>query len=352
MYVLLPLKITFCLVLPTSRAILHVFFQISDTYGAIPLHYACRFLGNDSMIGLFLNFPQLFNYEMHDKKKSIDIMIEYNDPKIIKHFFDRTNMITLEDIAALSPENKVVSLLKQQYEQAMNHDHSRLYFACRQLHSSKTVSHLINPHSIMYLDKQTGLSPLMVAVQHRQLECIKELLNNKYFIQEAFNLVSNISLGTVLHICAKVHHKEITKILFNSRFMSNTLAITADVLGNTSLHICAQVGNVYMTQLLLDYITGHNLSTQSIVTSSLIKKNKDKLTPLYVAIQAGHLDVVNNILKYADASVINMCDDQQRTGLHIAAAKGEKKINTRTVCVQYRLEYDIFHQNPFFFFCI
>jgi ankyrin repeat protein len=329
----------FCLAIPTSSSILNVFFQIPDIYGAIPLHYACRFLENDDMIGFFLNFPQLFNHETHDKKKPIDIMIEYNDPDVIKHFFDLRHIE--EEVVALSPENKVLSLLKQQYEESINHDHGRLSFACRQLHGLKTVSHLINPYSIMHCDKQTGLTPLMVAVQHRQLECIKELLNNKYFTQEAFELVSNVSFGTVLHICPKVHHKEITKALFNSRFMSNTLAITADVLGDTPLHTCAQVGNVYMTRILLGYIIGHN---SSVMTSSysptrapanygsairhthaaLTKKNKEKLTPLHVAIQAGHLDVINEMLEYAHASVINMCDDQQRTSLHMAAAKGKE----------------------------
>lgn len=274
-------------------------------------------------------------------------MIEYNDVDIIQHFFD------LRHHREIDPENKVLSLLKQQYEQAINHDPSRLSSACHQLHSFKTIVHLINPHSVIYRDEQSGLSPLMIAVQHRQLRCITELLNNKYFTQEAFDLVSSVSFCTVLHICAKIHHKEIAKVLFNSRFMSNTLAIAANVLGDTPLHTCAQVGNVYMTQLLLGCFTGHNLS---MITSNdfklprplkminhntarqmqlepsviqhahglLIKQNKEKLTPLHVAIQAGHLNVINEMLKYADASVVNMCDDQQRTSLHMAAAKGKK----------------------------
>ncbi|CAF1136805.1 unnamed protein product [Adineta steineri] len=305
---------------------------IPDIYGAIPLHYACRCLENNNVIDLFLNFSQLFNRETHDKKKPIDIMIEYNDPDVIKHFFD------------LRPENKVLSMLKQQYNEAINYDPSRLSLACRQLHGLKTISHLINPHSIMYCDKQTGLSPLMVAVQYRQLKCVNELLNNKYFTQEAFELVGDVSFCTVLHVCTKVYHKEITKALFNSRFMSNTLATTADVLGNTPLHTCAQVGNVYMTQVLLGYITGHNSSSyspkffkmsnhnadkrmqpESTIRHAhvlLTKKNKEKLTPLHVATQAGQLDVINEMLRYANASMINMCDDQQRTSLHMAAAKG------------------------------
>jgi ankyrin repeat protein len=91
----------------------------------------------------------------------------------------------------------------------------------------------------MHLDEQTGLSPIMIAVQHHQLECAKELLYNRYFTQKVFDLVSNVSFCTLLHICANVQHKEITKLLFNSHFMSNTLAITADELGDTPLHTCA-----------------------------------------------------------------------------------------------------------------
>jgi ankyrin repeat protein len=146
--------------------------------------------------------------------------------------------------------------------------------------------------------------------------------------------------------------------------MSNTLLVTADMLGDTPLHICAQVGNVYMTQLLLGYIIDHSSPVTTFSQSPvlltminrdanrrvppepsvtrvnkvishyrsasrhahamLIKRNKGKLTSLHVAIQAGNLDVVNEMLKYADPSVINMCDDQQRTSLHMAAAKGKK----------------------------
>jgi hypothetical protein len=53
---------------------------------------------------------------------------------------------------------------------------------------------------------------------------------------------------------------------------------------------------------------------------------------MYVAIQAGNLDVINEMLKYADTSVINMCDDQQRTSLHMASAEGKtKELRTRTL---------------------
>lgn len=332
-------------------------------YGAIPLHYACRFLQNDKMIGLFLNFPELFNYTTHDNKKAIDIAIEYNDPDVIKHFFDRRRIE--EEVSACSAERKLISLLEKQYDEAISLDQSVLFFACQHLHGHKTISHLINPKSIMYRDKQTGLSPLMIAVQHRQLQSVKDLLNNIYFTKEAFELVSNASLRTVLHICAKVQYKEITTALFESRFMSNTLTLAVDALGDTPLHVCAQVGNVSMAQLLLRYVTDHNLfmttlsnspryltmtnrdsnrrflpeaslnKTNTVTTDDrtkasrqshlmLVKRNKGKLTPLHVAIQAGYLDVVNEMLRYADRSLLNVCDDQQRTSLHMAAAKGKK----------------------------
>ena len=241
------------------------------------------------MIGLFLNFPELFNCKTHDKKKPIDIAIEYNDPEVIKHFFDQrhirdaddtTDVLIVEEATACSSKNKLVSLLEEQYVEAINLDHSILYFACHQLHGQKTISHLINPNSITYRDKQTGLSPLMVAVQHRQLQRVKELLSHKYFTQEAFELVSNTSLRTILHICAKVHHREIMKVLFESRFVSNTLTLAADVLGDTPLHVCAQAGNVHMTQLLLGYTTNHSsfISTfsKSPTAQTMLKRDVNR----------------------------------------------------------------------------
>lgn len=307
----------------------------------------------------------------------MDVAIEYNDPEVIKDFLDgkyvrdinaKLDEITLDDTVISSSENKVLSLLKQQYDEVMNHDHSLLYFACRQLHGHQTISHLINPNSIIYQDKQIGLSPLMVAVQCRQVHCVQELLSNKHFTQEAFNLVNHLTFRTVLHICAKVQNVEITNALFCSRFMTKTLAVATDTLDNTPLHICAQVGNIYMTQMLLGYITNHNLilsslsksqnfhpkinpdynhrlltvssidSTNSTINDTsysdlehrythdmLTKTNKDNLTPLHLAVQAGKLDVLNEMLKYADSFVINRCDDQQRNSLHMAAIKGTNR---------------------------
>lgn len=327
------------------------------------------------MVGLFLNFPRLFDCETNDKKKPIDIAMEYNDLEVIEQFFDlrhirdaedRAEVITLEKLDAHSSESNTLPLLKEQYKELVHHDPSALYSACRQLHGHKIVSHLINPNSIMYRDKHTGLTPLMVAVQHRQLQTVKELLNSKNFTQEAFELATNVSFRTVLHICTKVHNKEITKALFDSHYMSNTLLVAADMLGDTPLHSCAQVGNLYMAQRLLSYIIDNNspvrifsdspmplttinydanrrVSPEPFVVkvnkgashygsanrythTMLIKRNKGKLTPLHVAIQAGNLDIINEMLKYADPSVINMCDDQQSTSLHMAAAKGKNDL--------------------------
>jgi ankyrin repeat protein len=214
----------------------------------------------------------------------------------------------------------------------------------------------------MHQDKQSGFSPLMVAVQHRQLKFIKELLGHNDFTSEAFELTSFISLSTVLHICAKVNQNDITEAIFDCPYMSISLAVTADIHGDTPLHICAQVGNVYMTQRLLDYMSQtispvvpishqpthrtmtdldsngrvpskpsdqRTLNTSSPSTSlnhhvnkMLTKKNKSKLTPLHVAIHYGKVDVIKEMFRFVQLSMINERDDQWRTSLHMAAEKG------------------------------
>ena len=217
----------------------------------------------------------------------------------------------------------------------------------------------------MYQDKQTGFSPLMVAAQHRQVECVKQLLSHPACTQEAVHLVSSVTLRTVYHICAEVKQDEMTKELCQPRYLSSLLVMAPDIQGDTPLHICAQVGNAYMAKLLLDYIennfssrevtphttttTAHrsmtNLDVNGLVPSkpsrskihttnqqtrateyvhrTLMKKNKNKYTPLHVAISYGNLNVIEKMLQYSHPSVINAFDDQMRTSLHMAAEKGE-----------------------------
>lgn len=326
------------------------------------------------MIGLFFDSPDLFNYKTKDNKRPIDVAAEYGNSDFIKLFFEAQNFKHIDDTTTIAvllnaavrhSGSEVLSFLKGQYENMLHEHPNALHMACHELHGHKMVSHLINSKSILYQDKQIGFSPLMVAVQHRQLSCVKELLQNKYFTQDAFELVSDISLRTVLHVCAEIKQMEITKALFDSRFMSSSLAIAADISGDTPLHICARINNVYMTERLLGYIsqrsspvmtfsdsstsrtmtnldangrvppkpsvsksghtTSHHGSVSGHVHAILMKRNKSKLSPLHVAIQTGNLHIIQEILKFAHQSLINGYDDQQRTCLHMAAEKGRKK---------------------------
>jgi ankyrin repeat protein len=327
---------------------------------------------------LFLNERKLFECETRDKKRPIDTAAEYGNLDIIKHLFEieqfrmingkdeKKGITVLINAAVCHRESEVLSFLKRQHEHLLHRRLNTLHFACRQLHGHKMVSHLINKGSIMYQDKQTGCSPLMVAIQHHQIECVKELLSHKDCTQEAIDLVSSVNLRTVFHICAEVNEKGITKVLCQSRYMTNLMVLGADISGDTPLHICAKVGNVYMTKILIHYIKNistlkeiisptptsrnmKNLDANSQVTSKLSsdkktttnkqifasghvyamlnKRNKNNHTPLHVAIYNGNLNVIKEILNHSHPSVVNACDDQKRTSLHMAAEKGEKVIN-------------------------
>ena len=227
------------------------------------------------------------------------------------------------------------------------------------------VSHLINEKSIMYQDTKTGSSPLMVAIQHRQLECVKQLLFHKACTEHVIQLVNPISLRTVFHICAQVNQDEITNELCQPKYLSTLLVFANDLQGDTPLHICAKVGNTYMAKRLLDYIkttspstsievTSHTTTTtyrsmsnldangrvptkspptkihvttqespmMTNIVSMLSERNKSKYTPLHVAIYYGNFNVIQEILLYSTLNIINACDDQNRTSLHMAAEKG------------------------------
>jgi ankyrin repeat protein len=326
---------------------------------------------------LFLNDNRLFDYETIDKKRPIDIAAEYGNLDILKHLFDlkefrkideKKSTAALINAAVSHRESEVLYFLKRQHQHLLHRHLNTLHFACRQLHGHKMVSHLIDEKTIMYQDKKTGSSSLMVAVQHRQTECVKQLLSHEACTQEAIQLVSSVTLRTVFHICAEVNHDEITTELCKPPYLSSLLVRAADLQGDTPLHICAKVGNACMSKLLLDYIknnssssevtlhstthrsitnldgnsrvpskpatskmhtTNHQTSTIGHIQKMLIKKNKKKYTPLHEAIYNGNLNVIQEMLHYSDLSVINAYDDQKRTSLHMAAEKGEKVINHR-----------------------
>lgn len=319
--------------------------------------------------------PALFDNITIDKKRPIDTAAEYGNLDILKHLFDnhdfnkieqKDSAVALINAAVRHHENKVLSFLKQQHKHIAHHHLHTLHFACRQLHGYKMVSHLIDEKSIRYQDKQTGSSPLMVAVQHRQTECVKELLSHKACTPEIIHLVSCITLRTVFHICAEINQKEITEQLCQPQYLSNLSILAVDIQGDTPLHICAKVDNSYMSKLLLDYSKNNSSTTRVIphstttteyrsmtnldangrtpskspsrkmpnnngqvfktglVSKMLMKKNKNKNTPLHVAIYNGNVKVIQEILRHSDTTLINAYDDQKRTSLHMAAEKGKQ----------------------------
>jgi ankyrin repeat protein len=331
----------------------------------------------------------LFECKTKDKKKPIDIAAEYGNIDIFQYLFDmhefqkinsKESTATLINAAVSHRENEVLSFLKEQYNHLLHRHLNTLHFACRQLHGHKMISHLIDEKSIMYQDKKTGSSPLMVAVQHRQLECVTELLkSNVASKEEAIHLVSPITLRNVFHICAEVNREDITSALCQSQpcYLSTLLVLAADLQGDTPLHICAKVGNTHMTKILLDYIENNSssiyteviphsatrrtmtnldangrvpskptptkmhttntrqTSNMSLLDTMLLKKNKNKYIPLHVAIYYGNFDVIETIFFHLKSfshlnlleTIIKARDDQKRTSLHMAAEKGEEVIN-------------------------
>ncbi len=324
---------------------------------------------------MFTDHTELFDCKTKDKKKPIDIAAEYGNIDVLKHLFDikefrkideKEGAVALINAAVCHRENEVLSFIKRQHNHLLHRHLNTLHFACRQLHGHKKIFHLIDEKSIMYQDKKTGSSPLMVAVQHRQFECVKQLLDDKACTPHVIQLVSSITLRTVFHVCAEVNQDEITEILCQPKYLSTLLVLAADLQGDTPLHICAKVGNAYMTKILIDYIknnssssftttevTPHTTTHRSMtnldtngrvplkpsstkthittqqspvmgnVESMLIKKNKNKYTPLHVAIYFGNYNVIEEMIPDSTLSVINAYDDQKRTSLHMAAEKGQ-----------------------------
>lgn len=188
-------------------------------------------------------------------------------------------------------------------------------------------------------DSQDGFTPLMIAVKYQREECVKLLLNAIDSRNDTIFKMSSFDFErTVLHICAEYSDesitddpskevKSITDHLLEKAKLCKTDLAPVDVMRNTPLHICAQKHNLYMCNKLLSIPENYSKTeSYSIPIPRLLKiRNNDGLTAFHVATEHGHYKIVERMIQAVSEPkmLIEECDQQLRTSLHIAALKGK-----------------------------
>ena len=171
-----------------------------------------------------------------------------------------------------------------------------------------------------------GFTPLMIAVKFQQEKCVKHLLSKKFCSRPILEIISTDFKRTVLHICAEHPNESITKMLLQAADEYGIKLESPDIFGNTLLHICAgkNDGNTDMCKRLFDLYKKKGKCPKNIF-DSLTKRNNAGSTPFHLATENGHNEMVEYMLgevSQFEISLIEYCDQQLRTSLHIAAFNG------------------------------
>lgn len=171
---------------------------------------------------------------------------------------------------------------------------------------------------------EEGFTPLMIAVKYRSSQCVMLLLDNKYCDANVLRQSSNDFERTVLHICAEFPDEQITDALMNKAKALEIDLGPIDAMGNTPLHICAQKNNFQMCDKLLPI---HESDSKNI-DKMLCIKNNNGLTALHEAIQNEYEAIIDRIIQSMSdpEALVDQCDAELRTPLHMAALKGNVKI--------------------------
>ncbi|WP_157956387.1 ankyrin repeat domain-containing protein [Wolbachia endosymbiont of Folsomia candida] len=278
--------------------------------GRSPLHYAAQ-EGHKEIVEDLLFHGAFFNMPDNDGKTPLDLASNHED---------------------------ITSLLNSIHQ---------LFDAVEQGNLDEVIQ-CIDKADINFANYE-GMQPLHLAVQKGYLEIVETLLKRGAKVN-----AKTREKATLFHIAVQNDHLEVIKALLDhvKQVDPSTLSDlinSKDVNGNAPLHIAVQNDNLEIVKVLLNEDADINVKTlghdftplhfaakhgRIAIANFLLERyakllyDKFQLTPIYYAIQYGHIEIVELLFKDGLASDLQNDDFYYRgmSLLHLAAQKGYSKI--------------------------
>jgi transient receptor potential cation channel subfamily A protein 1 len=194
------------------------------------------------------------------------------------------------------------------------------------LHISTANEHIDAVHLLLNRGANDSIlnrnedAPLHIAVRNGSSDVV-----NAFLEHPTVNIVvQGYRLRTPLHIAAEQDNVEIIDIINNSSLAVEEFknkasfrlcAYDSDML--TPIHYAARCGSANAMDYMINRCTSHGYPIESILKFL----DEENSTPLHVAIDSGHLNVVKVLLKYGSCPVIQNGD--QIPPVHLACYQGQ-----------------------------
>ncbi|KAI8787368.1 ankyrin-3 [Biomphalaria glabrata] len=175
---------------------------------------------------------------------------------------------------------------------------------------------------------KAGETALHIATRHCHLDIVKELQEfvcQKRSLHDAITLANqqNVEGEAPIHCAAEIKKSQAHNEFEDTDLVRLILSYNANVTYTTKLtqesclHYCARSGNA---DIMLEIVKHLGPQIQSIVN----KQSRNGQSPLLVASEQGHLDIVKILLK--NQARVDIFDEHGKTALHLAAENGHEQV--------------------------
>ncbi|XP_050400941.2 ankyrin-1 [Patella vulgata] len=308
--------------------------------GAVCLH-AAAMKGHTSVVKALLQKGALVDSKTKDGLTALHLAIEYCKPQVVQTLLGYGAAVELKGGQAME---------------------TPLHIAARTQEAEKCAEMLLKSGADVNATRDNGETALHIASRHGQLGMIK------VFLEEGANASSHSKSGeTPLHTAAKYCHLSVAKELLNftstrlSRLDAVMLANHQNKEGETPVHFAAELKkenahgefeDTDMIRLLLEYDGDTNIQSKLTHESPLHycaragnanilleivhllgptklqavvnRQAKDGNSPLLVASEQGHLEIVRILLK--NHARVDVFDEHGKAALHLAGENGHEAV--------------------------
>ncbi|XP_032236532.1 serine/threonine-protein phosphatase 6 regulatory ankyrin repeat subunit A-like isoform X3 [Nematostella vectensis] len=297
--------------------------------GLTPLHLASE-NGHKELVGLLVNkYQGSVDALTLDKKTPLHLAAEKGRILVCEHLLELKADISFVDnkgqtplhYAAQNDHSEVVALFLKHKPDVMlqhNSEGSTCVHIAAMKGSVSVMKELIrfNASGILTTrNKSKYATPLLLAASGGHKAVVEVLIG--YGAPASDEDVEGM---TVLHLAAKYGHLDVLEVLRGKVPWSMASVKT----GLSALHVAARYGQIEVVREMLLKVPGTLKSESPSVVDS--EKGDYSYTPLHLAAQSGHVDVVRILLNSPGVRVDSATAIQGSIPLHLAAENGQSEV--------------------------
>ncbi|CAH1774233.1 unnamed protein product [Owenia fusiformis] len=308
--------------------------------GAVCLHAAAK-RGHNSVVKSLLQKGACVDSKTKDNYTAIHIAVQYCKPLVVQTLLGfgaeveikggKERETPLHIAARVKDGDKCADMLIKSGADvnAVKEDgETALHIGCRE-GNLRMVQTLLEEAADLTWQSKSGETPLHVAVRYCHLEVAKELLSHMIQFKskiDAIMLVNqqNSEGETAVHFAAELIKTMVHKEYEDTDLIKLMLEYEGDVNMSTKLtqetpiHYCARAGN---EDILMEIVK--NIQPQKLV-AAVNKQAKNGWSPLLVASEEGHLEIVKILLQ--NHARVDVFDEHGKAALHLAAENGHDEV--------------------------